>query len=78
MIAALAIIALGQYAASRFEWAAQYPSGWIFPLEKWFDSFFEWLVYGIRFFDGTSFAFTPRDLTRGFSALLAYPLGLTE
>lgn len=77
-IAALAIIALGQFAAHRFEWVAHYPSGWIFPLENWFDSFFEWLVYGIRFFDGTSFAFTPRDLTRSFSALLTYPLGLTE
>ncbi|MBV6273103.1 ABC transporter permease subunit [Alcaligenaceae bacterium CGII-47] len=75
---ALAIIVLGQFSASRFDWVAQYPTDWIFPLKDWIDSFFEWLVYGIRFFEGSSFAFTPRDLTRGFSALLAYPLGLTE
>src|SRR5690606_1976232 len=30
------------------------------------------------FFGGTSLEFTPRDLTRGFSGLLGYPLGLSE
>lgn len=77
-IAAFAIIALGQIAVSRFDWVASYPSAWILPIKEWIDSFFEWLVYGIRFFEGTGFEFTPRDLTRGVSALLAYPLGLTE
>ena len=76
--AALAIVVMGQLAVSRLDWVAQYPSAWILPLKDWIDSFFEWLVYGIRFFDGTSFAFTPRDLTRGLSALLAHPLKLTE
>lgn len=77
-IAALAIIVLGQFSVSRLDWVAQYPSDWVLPIQDWIDSFFEWLVYGVRFFDGTSWAFTPRDLTRGFSALLAYPLWLTE
>lgn len=77
-VAALVIIVLGQFAVSRIDWVAHYPSDWMLPLEDWIDSFFEWLVYGIRFFDGTSFEFTPRDLTRGFSALLTYPLALTE
>lgn len=77
-IAALAIIVLGQFAVSRLAWVAQYPSDWIFPLKDWIDSFFEWLVYGVRFFEGTSFEFTPRDLTRGVSGLLAHPLALSE
>lgn len=77
-IAALAIIVLGQFSVNRLDWVAQYPSDWVLPIQDWIDSFFEWLVYGVRFFDGTSWAFTPRDLTRGFSALLAYPLWLTE
>lgn len=77
-IAALIIIVLSQFSVSRLDWVAQYPSDWVLPIQDWIDSFFEWLVYGVRFFDGTSWAFTPRDLTRGFSALLAYPLWLTE
>ncbi|PLC47890.1 ABC transporter permease [Pollutimonas subterranea] len=77
-VAALAIIVLGQFAVSRLAWVEQYPSNWILPLKDWIDSFFEWLVYGVRFFDGTSFEFTPRDLTRGVSGLLARPLGLSE
>ncbi|QAA94250.1 ABC transporter permease [Pollutimonas thiosulfatoxidans] len=75
--AALAIIVLGQFAVSRLEWIASYPSSWIMPLKDWIDSFFEWLIYGLLFFEGTPFEFAPRDITRGFSALLAYPLGLT-
>lgn len=77
-IAALAMIVLGQFAVSRLAWVEQYPSSWILPLKDWIDSFFEWLVYGVRFFSGTSFEFTPRDLTRGASGLLAYPLGVSE
>ncbi|WP_178372318.1 ABC transporter permease [Pollutimonas bauzanensis] len=77
-VAALAIIVLGQFAVSRLAWVADYPSDWVLPLKDWIDSFFEWLVYGLRFFAGTAFEFTPRDLTRGVSGLLAYPLGLSE
>src|SRR3546814_3014089 len=75
---AIAIIVLGQLAVGRLDWVAQYPSAWVLPLKDWIDSFFEWLVYGVHFFSGTSLEFTPRDLTRGFSAVLAYPLGFTE
>lgn len=77
-IAAFVVIALGQIMVGRYDWVADYPSAWILPIKEWIDSFFEWLVYGIRFFDDTSFAFTPRDVTRGISALLAYPLNLSE
>ncbi len=77
-VAALAIIALGQFAASRLDWVAHYPSDWIFPLKNWIDAFFEWLVYGVRFFDGTSYGFSPRDVTRGLASVLAYPLHLSE
>src|SRR5690606_10801546 len=77
-MAAFAIIVLSQFAVGRLGWVAQYPSDWMLPLQDWIDSFFEWLVYSVRFFDGSSFEFTPRDVTRGLSALLAYPLGATE
>ncbi|MBV7482760.1 proline/glycine betaine ABC transporter permease [Bordetella sp. BOR01] len=77
-VAALAIIVLGQFAVGRLDWVARYPSDWILPLKDWIDSFFEWLVYGVRFFEGTWLEFTPRDLTRGLSGLLAHPLGLSE
>ncbi|WP_353147406.1 ABC transporter permease subunit [Pollutimonas bauzanensis] len=77
-VAALAIIVLGQFAVSRLAWVEQYPSNWVLPLKDWIDSFFEWLVYGVRFFGGTSFEFTPREVTRGVSGLLAYPLSFSE
>ncbi|NYT86784.1 ABC transporter permease [Pollutimonas harenae] len=77
-IAALVVIALGQFMVSRYDWVAKYPSDWILPIKEWIDAFFEWLVYGIRFFEGASLEFTPRDVTRGVSALLKYPLALTE
>ncbi|MCC2597642.1 ABC transporter permease subunit [Pusillimonas sp. MFBS29] len=76
--AAIVLIVLGQFMVTRYDWVAEYPSGWVLPVKEWIDSFFEWLVYGIKFFDGTSYAFTPRDVTRGISALLAHPLNLTE
>src|SRR3546814_10485679 len=75
---AIASIVLGQLAVGRLDWVAQYPSAWVLPLKDWIDSFFEWLVYGVHFFSGTSLEFTPRNLTRGFSAVLAYPLGFTD
>ena len=77
-IAALAIIVLGQLAASRLNWVAKYPSDWILPFKEWIDVFFEWLTYDARFFEGTAIEFTARGLTRGFAAWLAYPLNLTE
>src|SRR5690606_10278350 len=40
--------------------------------------FFEWVVYGARFFEGTAFEFTARNLTRGFAAWLSYPLSWSE
>src|SRR5690606_28842415 len=61
-----------------YDWVAKYPSSWMLPIRQWIDAFFEWPVYGIRFFEGTSLEFTPRDVTRGIAALLAYPLNLTE
>jgi len=77
-IAALAIILLGQSAAGRVSWVAKYPSDWMLPLKDWIDAFFEWVVYGARFFEGTAFEFTARNVTRGFSSWLSYPLSLSE
>src|SRR5690606_30872811 len=75
---AIAMVVLGQFMVGRYDWVAKYPSSWMLPIRQWIDAFFEWLVYGIRFFEGTSLEFTPRDVTRGIAALLAYPLNLTE
>ena len=77
-VAALVIIVLGQVAAGRLDWVAKYPSKWALPLKEWIDAFFEWLVYGARFFEGTAFEFSARGATRGFAEWLGYPLGLTE
>lgn len=77
-VAAIAIIVLGQFAVSRLDWVARYPSEWVLPLKDWIDSFFEWLVYEARFFEGTALEFKPRDVTRGLSGLLAYPLGFSD
>jgi glycine betaine/proline transport system permease protein len=76
-IAALVIIALGQFAAGQWSAIAKYPSSWTLPIKEWIDPFFEWLVYG-RLFEGSSFEFTPRELTRGVSSVLAHPLGISE
>src|SRR5690606_23074164 len=72
--AALAIMVLGQVLAGQISWVAAYPSDWVLPLKDWMDAFFEWLVYGARFFEGTVFEFTARNLTRGFAAWMGYPL----
>lgn len=78
LLAAILIIGMGQLAAAKLDWVASYPSDWIVPLRKWIDRFFEWLVYGLKFFEGTGFEFAPRDVTRGFVALMAHPLSLAE
>jgi len=78
LLAAILIVGMGQLAAAKLDWVASYPSDWIVPLRKWIDRFFEWLVYGLKFFEGTGFEFAPRDVTRGFVALMAYPLSLAE
>jgi len=76
-MAALAIIVIVQFAAGRWDAVAKYPSSWVLPIKEWIDALFEWVVYG-RLFEGSSFEFTPRELTRGISSLLAYPLGASE
>jgi len=78
LLLAIAIVAFGRYAVSALPAAAKYPSVWVIPLADWISAFFEWLVYGLKFFDGTDFAFSPRDVTRGFVAVMAHPLGLSE
>ena len=75
---ALAIIVLGILAKGQFEWVAKYPRKWVIPLKDWISNFFEWLVYEIKFFEGTAFEFVPTDITRGFVNLMNYPLNFTE
>jgi glycine betaine/proline transport system permease protein len=72
------IVLAGRVANEQLTWVTRYPSAWILPLSDWIATFFEWLVYELRFFSGTTFEFSPRDVTRGFVSLLSYPLAFTE
>jgi glycine betaine/proline transport system permease protein len=72
------IVVTGRMAYEQLAWVTQYPSAWVLPLSDWISTFFEWLVYDLRFFSGTGFEFSPRDVTRGFVFLLSFPLALTD
>lgn len=72
------IVVLGRVANEQFAWVTRYPTAWVLPLSDWIATFFEWLVYEVRFFRGTGLEFSPRDVTRGFVSLLSYPLTFTE
>ena len=75
---ALLIIVLGIFAKSQIDWVAKYPRKWVIPLKDWISRFFEWIVYEVKFFEGTSFEFIPTDITRGFVTLMNYPLNFSE
>ena len=62
---AAAIIFFGVIAKSQLDWVVKYPRKWTIPLRDWITEFFEWLVYEVKFFAGTSFEFAPTDVTRG-------------
>lgn len=56
---------VGIVAKDQFSWIAKYPRKRVIPLKNWITDFFEWLVYGVTFFEGTRFEFVPTDITRG-------------
>lgn len=75
---ALSIIVAGILAKNQFAWAEKYPRGWVIPLKNWITDFFEWLVYGVKFFEGTSYEFVPTDVTRGMIKIFEYQLSFTD
>ncbi len=75
---AVTIIVAGIAAKGHFSWVQKYPRQWVIPLKDWISRFFDWIVYEVKFFEGTSFEFVPTDITRGFVAVMDYPLGFTE
>ena len=78
ILLALLIVGAGLLAKQDLDWVVSYPSAWVLPLSDWISAFFEWLVYDLRFFRDTGFAFSFRDVTRGLVFLLSYPLAFTE
>jgi glycine betaine/proline transport system permease protein len=72
------IVLAGRLAEEHLVWAVTYPSSWVLPVRGWISAFFEWLVYELKFFSGSAFEFSPRDVTRGFVSLLGYPLWFTQ
>lgn len=73
LVRMLAIVMVGVFAAHFWGWADRWPSEWVIPLRNWVTTFFDWL--GNRADLGL---FKFRDITRGFSWLLSWPLHWTE
>ena len=78
IVIATIIIIGGLFAKGQFDWIVQYPRKWVIPLKNWITDFFEWIVYGVKFFEGTSFEFVPTDVTRGMIKILEYQVSFTE
>ena len=75
---ATAIIISGLIAKGQFDWIVKYPKKWVIPLKVWITDFFEWLVYEVKFFEGTSYEFVPTDITRGAIKIFEYQVSFTE
>ena len=75
---AAAIIVVGIIVKDQFSWVAKYPRKWVIPLKNRITDFFEWLVYGVRFFVGTRFEFVPTDITRGMIKIFEYQVFLPK
>ena len=69
---AAAIIVVGIIAKDQFSWVAKYPRKWVIPLKNRITDFFEWLVYGVRFFVGTRFDLVATDIMRGMIKIFEY------
>jgi len=54
-------------------WIDKYPKKWAIPLKDWITRLFEWLGYDLDFG-----LFKFRDITRGFAALMEWPLSWSE
>jgi glycine betaine/proline transport system permease protein len=70
---ALLIVLAGVGLAAVLPWTVRLPDEWVVPLKLWITAFFKWLGSGLDFG-----LFTFRDLTRGLSWLLSWPLVWTE
>jgi glycine betaine/proline transport system permease protein len=77
-LAAVLIVLAGWIASSTIPAFKEFPEEWIFPLKDYIDRFFEWIVYEVKFFVGTFAEFKPTDITRGFVAVMKFPLEFTE
>jgi len=79
VVASLAVLlALVWIATARPDWALRYPAKWRLPAKDWIDAFFEWLVYGVKLFEGSALETSPRQLARGFVTLMTQPLGFAQ
>ena len=78
IVIATIIIIGGLFAKGQFDWIVQYPRKWVIPLKNWITDFFEWIVYGVKFFEGTGYEFVPTDITRGMIKILEYQVSFTE
>ncbi|MFT4725698.1 MAG: glycine betaine/proline transport system permease protein [Granulosicoccus sp.] len=76
-IAAIIIIG-GILAKEQFVWVAKFPRQWVIPLKNWITDFFEWIVYGVKFFEGSRYEFVPTDITRGMIKIFEYQLSFTD
>ena len=75
---AVVVIVAGLIAKSQIDWVSKYPKKWVIPLKNWITDFFEWLVYGVKYFEGTEWEFVPTDVTRGMIKVLEYLVNFTE
>ena len=78
LFVAAAIIAVGLIGKNNIEWVAKYPRSWVIPLKDWITDFFDWLVYGVKFFEGTAYEFVPTDVTRGAIKIFEYQVSFME
>ncbi len=78
VLLAVFIISAGIFAKEQFSWVAKYPRKWVIPLKNWITDFFEWIVYGVTFFEGKNYEFVPTDITRGMIKIFEYQLSFTD
>jgi glycine betaine/proline transport system permease protein len=70
---AAAIVIATHALRDALPWLTSYPKAWVIPVKDWISWLFDWLGYRLDF---GLFAF--RDITRGFSWLLGWPLHWSE
>jgi len=73
LLLAIVICAISIGLAQAFAWTVRWPEEWFIPLRAWISSFFTWLGNDAHFG-----LFSFRDVTRGISWLLSWPLHWTE
>lgn len=69
----LIVIAVGLALAAVWDGATRWPEGWVIPLKVWLTDFTNWLGN-----DAAIGSLKFRDVTRGISNVLSYPLKWTE